>query len=151
MRAAPALTLAAWLIAGTPVMTVAAAADRDAPPALTLHSDSTRATAGYFRLHWSAGPSIVELEEATDPSFHDGRRIYRGSDRARLVSGKPDGWYYYRIRATRGDAQGAWSAPVGVEVEHHPRGRALLFFALGAAVFCATVGLILAGQRIAGR
>mgnify|MGYP000382115906 CR=1 FL=1 len=69
---------------------------------------------------------------------------------ARLMSGKPDGDYYYRLESASGtDAaqQVVLSDVLKVTVEHHPLERAFAFFAVGAAVFAATLGLILFGGR----
>lgn len=119
------------------------------PPASPeLSADTTVATAGYFGLSWGhageagGAPAHFELQEAPDPAFAAPRTLYAGPDRATALSGRPDGIYYYRVRADGG----AWSPVVAVEVMHHSLVRAGLFFALGAAVFLATVVLILRGD-----
>ncbi|MFZ5621435.1 MAG: fibronectin type III domain-containing protein [Pseudomonadota bacterium] len=119
------------------------------PPASPeLSADTTVATAGYFGLSWGpageagGAPARFELQEAPDPAFAAPHTLYAGPDRATALSGRPDGTYYYRVRADGG----AWSPVVAVEVMHHSLVRAGLFFALGAAVFVATVVLILRGD-----
>ena len=120
------------------------------PPSASpeLSADTTVATAGYFGLSWGlageagGAPARFELQEAPDPAFAAPRTLYAGPDRATALSGRPDGTYYYRVRADGG----AWSPVVAVEVAHHSLVRAGLFFALGAAVFVATVVLILRGD-----
>lgn len=90
--------------------------------------------------------------------------LYTGADRATTRTGIPNGRYAYRARAfmavrTVQDADSAapdtaataWSPPVVVEVRHHALGKALGFLALGAVIFLATLALILAGSRRAGR
>lgn len=125
---------------------VPAPAIADAP---TLAVDDARPAAGYFHLSWEAGHRRpVELEEATVPGFSDTRLVYRGPDSARVMSGKPDGTWYYRVRRIDGGAPSSWSEPVAVEVRHHSLQRAGFFFVLGAVVFGATLVLVLIGQRL---
>lgn len=110
-----------------------------------LAADSEVSTAGFFQLTWeSNGP--VELQESQDPDFARAEVVYTGADTARVISGKPDGSWYYRARAAAVDGAG-WSEPVKVTVRHHPLARALAFFAVGATVFTATLVLILRGTR----
>lgn len=132
------LVLAA--LAGAPTATAG-----DAP---MLESDSEIATAGFFRLNWSGAPmeASYELQEATRADFADSRLFYRGPDLATVLSGKPDGSYYYRVRFIDREEASAWSEPVHVLVKSHPLARALTFLALGAIVFVATVLLIVRGE-----
>lgn len=119
-------------------------ASRVAAQEVQLESDTAVANAGYFQLRWSAA-SAVELEESTTPDFTAPRLLYSGSDRARVVSGKPDGVWYYRARpASPGSS---FSNSVKVEVRHHPLERAVVYFAIGAVVFLATALLIVIGAR----
>jgi len=111
-----------------------------------LHSDSEVATAGYYQLGWQADAGDFELVEATRPDFTDARLLYQGPDLATVLSGKPDGDYYYRIRALDADGASPWSEAVHVTVRHHPLARALTFLVLGAIVFVATLLLILRGE-----
>lgn len=123
------------------------------PASPELSADTAVATAGYFDLSWHAvgavgdGPVRFELQEARSPAFAAPRTLYAGPDRATALSGRADGTYYYRVRADGGP----WSPVVAVEVAHHSLVRAGLFFALGAAVFAATAGLILRGDARARR
>ena len=109
-----------------------------------LASDTEVATAGNFQLRWTAD-SAVELEEATSPDFRTARSVYSGRDKARVMSGKADGAWYYRARPA--DSGGNWSNTVKVTVRHHPLGRAIGFFVVGALVFSATLLLIIGGAR----
>ncbi|MEX2496835.1 MAG: hypothetical protein WD448_12140 [Woeseia sp.] len=109
-----------------------------------LRSDTEVATAGYFQLRWAAD-SPVELQEDQTPDFTSPRTLYSGSDKARILSGKSDGDWYYRARPAT--SRGAWSDTVGVTVRHHSLERAVGFFALGAVVFLATLILIVSGAR----
>lgn len=108
--------------------------------AATLMTDSAESAEGYFQLSWEADQPVVLLE-STSPDFDSPRAIYTGSDSARVISGKPDGTWYYRLQTT--DDGGVLSETVAVTVRHHSLARAFAFFALGAVVFVATLGLIL--------
>lgn len=116
-------------------------------PDVSLQSDTDVATAGYYRLYWETTDAPSTLVEATDPDFESRREVYSGPDAARLVSGKPDGDYYYRLESADGSAPRVLSNTVKVTVTHHPLQRAFLFFAIGATVFAATLALILVGSR----
>ena len=95
------------------------------------------ATAGFYQLRWySARP--VELEESRDPDFSSAVSIYRGSDAARVMSGKPDGVLYYRVRDTD---DGTVSNVVEVTVRHHSPERAFAFFSLGMVIFEVPTGV----------
>jgi hypothetical protein len=108
-----------------------------------LEASPELATAGFYQLRWySARP--VELEESQDPEFSSAEIIYRGSDAARVMSGKRDGDLYYRVRDTD---DGTFSNVVKVTVRHHSLERAMAFFSLGAIVFLATLLLIATGVR----
>jgi hypothetical protein len=116
---------------------------------LELSADTSVATAGYYQLRWESGESALRLVEAEEPGFRSRRVVYEGADTARLVSGKPDGTYYYRLEAddSAGAAPVVRSDAIAVEVRHHALGRAVAFFSVGAAVFAATLGLIILGGR----
>lgn len=92
---------------------------------------------GVYRLTWEADGE-VRLEEADDPSFESSRTVYAGRDRATVLTGRRDGDYYYRLRVDDAVAAG----PVRARVAHHSFSRALIFFAVGGAVFVATVLLV---------
>jgi hypothetical protein len=118
--------------------------------ALTLVTDTDLATAGFYQLNWSGVPpgGHVELVEANDPTFARYRVLYRGADTAKVVTGRSDGTYFYRIRLI-GDSQRAdqWSSSVKVAVKHHPLSRAIAFFIIGALVFVLTLAVIVHGNR----
>ena len=120
------------------LLTVSAAAAQ----APKLEVDSNVASAGFYQLRWYS-KEPVELEEAGDRRFTSAEVIYRGSDAARVMSGKPDGVFYYRLRA----GNGTTSNVVEVTVRHHSLSRALAFFSIGAIVFVATLLLIARGAR----
>lgn len=141
-RAGRAALLISFYLALWPGLTAAA----DAPE---LRTDSGKASAGYYRLTWDwqdAGNVQFQLQESRSEEFSSAETIYEGPDRATLLSGRRDGDYYYRARLQprQGDTS-PWSEVVHVRVEHHSLGRALLYFGIGAGVFVATAGLIIAG------
>lgn len=112
-----------------------------------LSSDNETPTAGYFRLSWETNADLVELQEATSTDFSSNTTLYRGPDQARVISGKRDGTWYYRVRNVSHSETGPWSQPVAVTVSHHQVSRAFLFLAVGIIVFIATVIVIIRGSR----
>jgi hypothetical protein len=118
-----------------------------------LSVDNAVATAGYYRLSWRPVSDHIaglqyELQEARDGAFRQAVTLYRGPDRATVLSGRDDGLRYYRIRTLRDNLEaGAWSTALAVETRHHPLGRALSFLFLGAVVFLSTLILVLRGAR----
>jgi hypothetical protein len=119
--------------------------DAAAAEPVQLQADADVATAGYFQLRWDADSSI-DLEESSTPDFDAPRLVYSGPDKARVMSGKSDGNWYYRARQTGSGSQ--WSKVVKVTVLHHPVERALGYFAVGAVVFLATLLIITKGARL---
>jgi hypothetical protein len=113
-------------------------------PRLTV--DNTVATAGFYSLSWETGNAHVELQEANEPGFDHPATAYTGPDRATVISGKPSGTWYYRIRTLDNQRAGPWSEPLTVTVAHHSLSRALLFLGLGVTVFIATVLMIVRGS-----
>ena len=110
-----------------------------------LQSDTSLSTAGYFQLSWQTEASgQFELQQAQTADFSDAHNIYQGEDQATVISGLPDGNYFYRVRH---QSESSWSKPVEVEVKHHPLSRAFGFFTLGAAMFLATLGGLIKGAR----
>lgn len=120
-----------------------------------LTSDTKLATAGYYQLSWRPGldgaPSKIfhyELQQAVETDFKTTKIIYQGTDRASVISGLPNGKYYYRVRVIRqASSPGAWSEPVCIEVHHHSLVKALWFFATGAVVFFMTLFFIVSKSR----
>jgi hypothetical protein len=121
-------------------------------PEISASPDLARA--GYFHLRWALDDVDVDhytVEEAADPDFTESGVLYEGADRATVISGRGDGTFHFRVRATLSDGgESGWSDTQTVEVAHHPRAQAIGLFILGGLVFLATVGLIVAGTY-AGR
>jgi hypothetical protein len=113
------------------------------PPNLSVDSDI--ATAGFYRLSWEPPAGQVELQESADPVFRDPATRYVGHDSATLISGKPDGQWYYRVRALSDTHTGDWSNTVAITVNHHSLVRAVLFLSLGIIVFITIVLLVIRG------
>jgi hypothetical protein len=115
---------------------------------VTLETNSPVATAGYYQIVWETTSYPTRLVEASDDAFDDARIVYEGVDIASTMSGKLDGDYFYRLESAAGDGTvNIVSNTLKVTVNHHPLSRALTFFAIGAVVFLATLGLILFGER----
>lgn len=146
MKSPPGKTPRALLVSVLAASTVAGQLAL-AEPLLSLESDATVAHAGFYQLRWEGGDENLQLVEATNPEFSDARIIYAGPDAARLMSGKPDGHYYYRLEADAAGDAAILSDTLMVTVEHHSLARAFAFFGIGATVFAATLGLIIIGGR----
>lgn len=114
-------------------------------PAPRLVTDVEVASAGFYQLSWETVAERVELQESTSPDFRDSVTSYSGADRAAVISGKPDGTWYYRVRELDTAQPGPWSEPVKVAVIHHSLTRALIFLCLGIFVFVAIVCVIVRG------
>ena len=115
-------------------------------PALELSASPERSTTGTFSLSWG-GAEGARYELTEEREEGGSRTVYLGTDTATVMTGKPNGSYRYRVRAHLAGAPSPWSQPVGVTVIHHSLARALGFFAVGLAVFLATLTLILRGER----
>jgi hypothetical protein len=72
------------------------------------------------------------------------RLIYRGTDTATVISGKPDGVYSYTVQT--GDGK-FFSNSLDVSVHHHSLATALKFFSIGAIVFAFILIAIIRGNR----
>ena len=121
---------------------------------IDLQSDSPISTAGFFRLSWvledAENMQAVEyqLQSSRNADFTKAVEVYRGPDLARVISGKRDGDYYYRIRLIKPDQSvGPWSEATRVTVAHHSLARALMFFAAGAVIFFSLLIFILKKHR----
>lgn len=115
---------------------------------IELSSDSDVATAGFFHLHWESDKydGTWHLQESHDPDLKEYKVIYSGPDLARVISGKSDGVYYYRVVADERASQ-IMSNIIQVTVAHHPLTNAFLFFFVGALIFLAILISILKGNR----
>ena len=113
---------------------------------IQLSSDSEIATAGYFQLRWQGPTSEYNLQESSTAEFTFSKNLYRGSDTASVISGKPDGDYYYRV-SSHDSSLPLESNIVKVTVAHHSLNDALMFFIAGAIVFITILIMIFKGSR----
>ncbi len=123
-------------------------------PVPEIKADTEMATAGYYRLEWQSSHERAlenaryRVQESFRADFLSADILYEGPDLATVLSGKTDGTRFYRVQLRDGQQEASqWSTPVRVETRHHPFGRAMLFFSLGALVFLMTLILVLAGAR----
>jgi hypothetical protein len=71
-----------------------------------------------FSLSWLPMAGAVDfLEEAVDPAFASANPIYIGSSGDVMISGRPPGDYYYRLRRQIGEVSSDYSNPVAWRVE----------------------------------
>lgn len=117
-------------------------------PSIELVTDSQTATAGFFHLQWHADnyTGDWQLQESQDADLLSYKVLYSGPDLARVISGKPDGIYYYRI-VTDTTSSPHMSNIIKVTVAHHPLRNAFIFFAVGAFIFIAILISIFMGNR----
>ena len=118
-----------------------------AAESIVLSSDQSVSTAGYYQLSWemkNASPGTVyTLEQATEDA-EKAEQIYRGSDTATMITGKPDGRYHYIVRTDDGSSS---SNPLTVTVAHHSLATAFNFFIIGVVVFIFILIAIILGNR----
>jgi hypothetical protein len=117
----------------------------------SLHANTNLSTDGYFVLSWDYSvpldkSAVFQLKESVTDDFAAAKTIYRGPDKARVMSGKANGIYHYRLWLA-GAPQVMGSDVVVVEVRHHSMIRALFFFTLGLIVFGSILATVLLGVR----
>lgn len=69
-------------------------------------------TTGNFTISWSAGTGTVshyELQEATENTFTAPIMAYSGTSLSATIGNKPNGTYYYRVRACNGTVCSAYA------------------------------------------
>lgn len=140
--------LMALMLIAAGLFAAEAAQAQDTVPLLSSNTDV--ATAGFYQLSWQTDAGNIELQEATQAAFHNPTTFYKGADRATVISGRPNGTWYYRVRAIGAGQPGPWSEPVKVTVAHHSLSRALMFLSLGIIVFVAIVVMIVRGPEKTG-
>ncbi len=120
-------------------------------PAPQLSSNPPLSTDGYFILHWDSDLSLPDaslftLRESETEKIKDSRIIYKGPDKARTISGKKNGEYYYWIIQDQNES-GDQPGQISVVVKHHSMTRALGIMFTGAIVFIFTFILIISGHK----
>lgn len=123
------------LMVGSPV-----AAD-SSPLELGLEGDSS---AGHLRLTWSGGGpgAEYELQQSEDEGFSSVEVRYRGEQTASVLSGLPNGEFYFRVRTVEGEGGGTpgpWSSAVSFVVTHYSLQFAVTLLVIGALIFLSTV------------
>lgn len=109
-----------------------------------ISTNTPVSTAGYFNLSWSSDQSApYVVQQSLDASFNQVKTIYQGADQATVMSGLPDGQYFYRMQASAGQ----WSEAIKVEVKHHTLEKAFAFFAAGAVMLFILVFVLIKGSR----
>ena len=135
--------------------------------AFVLEATPPVSTDGTARLSWAVPEGArVLIQKAPFADGDAAEILYEGRDSATVVTGLPDGDYRFRGRLLSAQgpltghgptSEGAsdagsypgsdWSPVVTVRVQHHPLGRALAIFSVGALVFLGTAALIFMGAR----
>lgn len=109
-----------------------------------LNSDTILSNAGYFQLRWSDETSrSFRLQQSSSADFNQTVTLYQGPDKATVISGLPNGMYFYRVA----NDQQQWSNSIIVTVKHHSLAKALSFFAVGAIMFIVMVTLLIRGTK----
>lgn len=104
---------------------------------------------GVVDLKWSAVPDAAsfELEESVPGAGDEFHPRYTGPDLSSVRTGLAAGSHRFRVRAVSSNGEtGAWSEPLGIEVEYMPQNRLRLLLMLGGAVVLATITAILHGH-----
>lgn len=132
--------LTALLTLYSSVICVSAAQD------LSLTTDQTTSTAGYYHLSWGGndGSDSIYIVEETSGDKATPRIIYKGADTATVISGKPDGIYTYKVKSEDGIRV---SNRLTVTVMHHSLTTAFNFFWIGAIVFIFILIAVLRGNK----
>jgi len=66
---------------------------------------------GDYVVDWESAElaETYTLEQTTNTNFTDGRTVYQGAGTSHTISDQPAGTYYYRVKATNGWGDSAWS------------------------------------------
>ena len=101
---------------------------------------------GKFALAWSASgeTATYSLERSLESSFAEPVTLYEGPATDAFVSGLPAGTNYFRVAVA--EAPDEFSAPLIIQVDYPSSARVAGLFALGAALFVATLGTIITGH-----
>lgn len=106
---------------------------------------------GYKKIDWGDNTEDMDLtyqlQQSESKDFKNAKTLYKGKDRATFVSGLPNGNYYYRVRAFKGQQKSDWSNTVVLRVKHYSLKLAFLLAAIGIVVFLLTVYIIIHGVR----
>lgn len=88
-----------------------------------------------------------QLQTSRAADFAEGTMLYEGPDRGTVVTGLPEGDYFYRVREMSASGVASeWSSPLTVRVDYPGRGGVTLLMGLGLVVFLATLTAIAMGH-----
>ena len=89
------------------------------PQAPVLSAISNPDLDGSYAVNWSAPSTAIwyVVEEDDNPSFTSPAQVYDGPTTTWNASGKTDGTYYYRVRATNDAGSSGWSNSQSVLVQ----------------------------------
>jgi hypothetical protein len=93
-------------------------APRISIPVTVISSSAT--TGASFRIHWSRvrGADVEYIVEVADgDDFREGYQVYAGANAFVAIKDRPEGIYFYRVRALGSSAASSWSVPIQVRVE----------------------------------
>lgn len=99
-----------WIVAQAPIRT---------PPLDPILSIDPNSDTGNYQVTWNPVPDVeyYTLEEDDDPGFNYPSTIYSGTENIVGITGKTDGTYYYRVRATNDIGNSDWSGILSIVVE----------------------------------
>lgn len=88
------------------------------PEAPTLHAIDNGDGDGSYIVRWSASATATEytLQEDDDPSFGSPATVYAGPVTSTPIADRPNGTYYYRVKASNTLGSSAWSSVQSVVV-----------------------------------
>jgi hypothetical protein len=81
------------------------------PPSPTPLNVPATSSTGTFQVSWGTSGSGVtyELQEDTSSAFSNPQMVYTGASLSYQVTGKMNGAYFYRVRATNGAGPSSWT------------------------------------------
>ena len=127
------------------------------PFSVPLLSIKAEEAAGHLTLKWQTHTSENEpewtefiLQVSKDPKFSSPRTVYQGPHKSSMISGLPDGTYFFRVRAhSNGTATwSAWSQPQKLKVRHHSLTLAVTLSILGSIILLLVIITLWGGARI---
>ena len=114
-----------------------------AQPAFT--AAKLEAPEGHVLVDWGGSERTGNFElQVKRPGSDRFVSIYTGPDTASFRSGLEAGMHSYRVRS---GPDGAWAAPLQVEVSYPARETALAWVGLGIVVFLATLAALFLGLK----